>query len=87
MPAKRRLGSACHTRREIFDLFDGVMGQQKLAEPPQVEPAMASAAQCAIVEIEAVDIDVCCYAGLQTCRSRPKAASRPTAEAIGGICR
>jgi hypothetical protein len=74
-----------HQGGEIFDFPDRVSREQQLAERPQVDPLIAGFAKRSVVEVEAVNINVCCYTGLQTCKSRPEAASRPATEATGGI--
>ena len=35
-----------------------VLGQQKLRQPPDIQPAVRCISQCTIVEIEAVNVDV-----------------------------
>src|SRR5271169_3591554 len=71
---------------EVFDFSDRVSGQQELAERPRVNPFVRSFTKGSIVKVEAVNVNICSYSGLRKCRSRPKAASRPAAEATGGIC-
>ena len=56
-----RLVRIARTRRdqggEIFDLDDLVFGKKKCAELIDIEPSMGRLSQCAVVEIESVDLD------------------------------
>jgi hypothetical protein len=74
-----------HQSGEIFDFLNRVSRKQQLAQCADVDPLIGGLTKRSIVEVEAVDIDVRSYTGLRTCKSRPEAASRPAAEATGGI--
>lgn len=54
----RIIRSGRHQGGEILDLVNRVFWQQEPAERFEIEPAVRSSAQCAVVQIEAVDIDV-----------------------------
>jgi hypothetical protein len=64
-------------RREIFDFHNGVLGKQKFAKLPHVDPSIRGLTERPVVEIETVDIDVCCDECLQTCKSRPEGGFAP----------
>src|SRR5213075_1057479 len=72
--------------RVILNIDNLIVGEQQFAEPTQVEPLVRALAKRAVVEIKAVYINVGPYRNLRICKSRPEAASRPAAEATGGIC-
>lgn len=55
---RRILGAARHTCREIPDSVDLMAWQQTLGQLSKVEPAIGRSAQGAVVEIEAVNVDV-----------------------------
>ena len=43
---------------EVANAVYTVLGQQKPRQPPDIQPTILRAPQCAIVEIEAVNVDV-----------------------------
>jgi hypothetical protein len=67
-----------HPRSEVLDRNDIIAWGQKLAKLPQIQPPERSAPDRVLVEVEAIDIDARLFSdtGLQTSKSRPKAASR-----------
>ena len=80
------IGTGTHPRREILDFRDGVFGKQKLTELSHIHPPIWCFAEGSVVEVKPVYVHIGCNKSLQTCKSRPEAASRPATEATGGIC-
>ena len=78
---------ACgHQRGEIFDGLDVVVREQEATQAIDIQLAVRGFSQRTVKKIEAVDIDACDGQWrLRKCRGRPKAASRPTTEVVGGI--
>jgi hypothetical protein len=75
-----------YQRGEVFDFNDGIFRQQKLAELAGIDPTVRGLPECAVVEVEAVDIDVGPNTYLPKMQKPPvRAASRPATEATGGI--
>jgi hypothetical protein len=69
--------------REIIDLLHGIFREQLVTETFQIKPLERRALQQAVIEVEAIDVDVCPKGSPEKSNGGLSPAVRPATEAAG----